>query len=49
MKPQTHSAAPLAGPARRGWPGRIKARLHWLAIGLWAVAFLAALLPLLMS
>lgn len=47
MKLFGHSAAPLAGRARRGWVGRMKAQLHWLAIGLWAIAFLAALLPLL--
>jgi hypothetical protein len=38
---------PLAEAPRRRWRARVAARLHWVAIALWASAFLAALVPLL--
>jgi hypothetical protein len=39
--------SPFAGAPRQRWRARITARLHWIAIALWASAFLAALVPLL--
>lgn len=38
-------AAPIT-PERPPLAGRIKARLHWLALGLWIVALAVAIFPL---
>ncbi len=49
MKSRVHpTLTPIDGaPPRRRLRVRIAGKLHWIAIALWASAFLAALIPLL--